>query len=193
MLDAIETITLHNLRMWSSSRERSQAATRKLRSTKGIEFVESLSACYCIGNSTVLVPTAAAHKDHVIYLTLVRSRSEMNGLLAGLIAEQYLDIVSEQRTPADAVYRLLSSGSDKERCEYLNSRGIRSKISSRTSEDEDNDQAVAEQEQSDETIRSALLLQYVAATSEPAKQIVRIPAHREHPFRSIVSSDSGRT
>jgi hypothetical protein len=24
-------------------------------------------------------------------------------------------------------------------------------------------------------------------------QMVRIPAHREHPFRSIVSSDSGRT
>ena len=81
ILDAIETITLHNLRTWSSSRERSQAATRKLRSTAGIEFVESLSASYRIGNSTVSVSTTAAYKDQIIYLTFVRSRSEMNGLL----------------------------------------------------------------------------------------------------------------
>jgi hypothetical protein len=173
ILDAIETITLHNLRTWSSSRERSQAATRKLRLIKGIEFVERLSASYRIGDSTVSVPTTAAYKDQMIYLTFVRSRSEMNGLLAGLIAEQYLDVVSDQRTLADAVYRLLSSGSDKERQEYLNSRGIRTKISSRANEDEDNDQAEVEQEQSDETIRSALLLRYVAATNEPAKPIDR--------------------
>jgi hypothetical protein len=25
------------------------------------------------------------------------------------------------------------------------------------------------------------------------EELLRIPAHREHPFRSIVSSDSGRT
>jgi hypothetical protein len=172
ILDAVETITLHNLRTWSGSRERSQAATRKLRSTKGIEFVESLSASYRIGNSTVSVPTNAAYKDQIIYLTFVRSRSEMHGFLAGLIAEQYLDVVSDQRTLADAVYRLLSSGSDKERQEYLNSRGIRSKTSSRMSEDEENDNAVAEQEQSDEAIRSALLLQY-AATNKPTKPIDR--------------------
>jgi len=173
ILDAIETITLHNLRTWSSSRERSQAATRKIRSTKGIEFVESLSAGYRIGNSTISVPTTAAYKDQIIYLTFVRSRSEMNGLLASLIAQQYLDVVSEQRTLADAVYRLLSSGSDKERQEYLNSRGIRAKISARANEDEDDDHAAVEQEQSDETIRSALLLQYAAATNAPPKPIDR--------------------
>jgi len=165
-LDAVETIVLHNFGTLAGAREHFQAATRRLRYVRRIEFVETLTARYRVGDSTVSVPVRAACKNGVVYLTFVRSRSEMNGLLASLVAEEYLDRVSDQRSLADGVYRLLTSDSDRDLRGYLHSRGIRQKSRYVANQDDEMDQAIDEQEQDAEAIHSALVRSFETAMEQ---------------------------
>ncbi|HBB98592.1 MAG TPA: hypothetical protein DC054_24680 [Blastocatellia bacterium] len=169
-LEAIETIALQDFGGWTGSREHFRAATRGLRSIRTIEFVETLMSKYRIHKSTVSLPVKAICKDGVIYLTYVKKLSEMNGLLAGLIAEEYLERINDQRSLSDAIYRLLTSDSETDRRDYLQARGIRLK-SDPIDEQDDEDQAISEQEQFDEVVRSALVQSLVTTTTKSIRPV----------------------
>ena len=172
-LNAVETIVLHSFGMLTGQREHFRAATRRLRTVRAIKFVETLSVYYRVGSATAFVPARATWKDEVVYLTFVRSRSEMNGLLAGLVAEAYLDRVSEQRSLADGVYRLLTSDSDRDLYEYLNTRGIRLKSDFVADQEEETNSAIDEKEQFEEAVHSALVKSYETLTQPSPRPIDR--------------------
>lgn len=164
-LSALESLAAHMFLKHPgvSAAVRAQAL-KKIQSIRDIYFVEHLEVNYQVAGITIPVPAKAVIEKDQLILSRVRSESELRGLLAGVLAELFVDDLGDQRNFADALFRLLASGDIPGLKEYLKSRGIPWELPSRQpgeetsvdTEEFENDEGDQTQELIKEILRASL-------------------------------------
>ena len=106
--------------------ERVQKTSERLAKLEQITFAKEITTDYRIGRTSVAVSTKYAWIENNIYLTWVRSRSGLDGMLAALIARDcLLDRRGDYARFSDSVFRLVTCETIGDIREYLAQRGIR--------------------------------------------------------------------
>ena len=106
--------------------ERIQKTSEGLANLERIAFANEITTDYRIGRTCVTVSTKYAWTENNIYLTWVRSRSGLEGMLAALIARDcLLDGRGDHARFSDSVFRLVTCETSGDIREYLAQRGIR--------------------------------------------------------------------
>ena len=123
---ALETVAARDFTGNSSVLERIRKTAKRLGGLETIAFVNDIFADYRVGRKRVVVSTKYAWSDNNIYLTWVRSKSGLEGVLASLIARQCLpDARGDHSRFSDSIFRLIACHNNRDLREYLEQRGIR--------------------------------------------------------------------
>lgn len=122
--DALKQLAAHDFRRNPTVLNSVSSAVGQLHSISRIKFAESLSLRYRVGLTTALVPVSALWRDDVIYLTAVKSRSDLYDFLAFCIAERFPIDVDYQRRFSDTLYRLITCESIRDIRRCLERKGI---------------------------------------------------------------------
>ena len=139
--DALMILAAHDFRRNSTVLDGISGALGQLRSINQIKFVERLSLRYRVGLITASVPVSAIWQDDVIYLTVVKSRSDLYDFLAFCIAERIMIDVAYRRRFSDTLYRLITCESTRDIRRCLEMKGItwRPEYDDEVEDDEDAD------------------------------------------------------
>ena len=126
--------------------------TERLSTLRNIHFVEKIYVDYRVGQTKVSVSADYAWTDDNIHLTLVRSRADLESMLALLIAELCIPHADTHTRFSDSVFRLIHCESSSDIQKYLKKRGIKwhSRCSVSDDDAEDNIRDI------EEVIRSAI-------------------------------------
>lgn len=122
--DALIQLATHDYRDNFAILRSTASTVEQLRSITQIKFVEELSLRYRVGAITTSVPVSAIWQGDVVYLTTVKSKSDLYNLLAFCIAERFMVGAEYQRRISDTLHRLITceSTGDIRRC--LEMKGI---------------------------------------------------------------------
>jgi len=123
--DAMERMVAHDFKGSAGALERVHRAIERLRSLRRIVFIDELWLEYRVSGTTVTVPERAVWDGESVYLIWIRSRAELDGLLAFLVAKECMPSVEDQRRFSDGVYRLITCESSRDIQQYLQGKGIR--------------------------------------------------------------------
>ncbi len=122
--DALLQLATHDFRRNPAVIDGISSAVGQLSSINQIKFVEQLSVRYQVGLITLSVPVSAIWQDDAIYLTAVKSRSDLYGLLAFCISERFMIDADYQSRFSDTLYRLITCETTRDIRRCLEMKGI---------------------------------------------------------------------
>ena len=123
---ALEAVAGRDFPKNSDVLEQVRRTLKRLEDLESVVFVDNIVSDYHVRGKRVEIGTKYAWTGNYIYLTWVRSKAGLEGVLASLLAGRCLpDGLGDHARFSDSIFRLIACQTSRDLREYLEQRGIR--------------------------------------------------------------------